>query len=187
MTRRSIDALAASGLIALSIGSRDPAWDYRSRPIDFDRDVAAVGRPEIQAVNAVDPDLRRFFARGGRLLLIGGWNDAAAPPKVAINYYNRVVATVGERQTRQSMRFFMVPGMGHGPGAGGAENFDFDALGLIEQWREKGVAPDELIVAHYKDGTRVGSRLVCQYPRIAVYRGGTLNPEDPSSFECRSK
>jgi len=166
---------------------RDPAWDYRTRPIDFDRDVTASDRPEIQPVNAVDPDLRRFFARGGRLLLVGGWNDAAVPPKVAINYYNRVVATVGERQTRQSLRFFMVPGMGHGPGTGGAENFDFDALSLIEQWREGGVAPNELTVAHYKDGKRVGARLVCQYPRIAFYKGGGLNPEEPSSFECRAK
>ena len=86
------------------------------------------------------------------------------------------------------MRFFMVPGMGHGPGTGGAENFDFDALSLIEQWKEQGVAPDELIVGHYKDGKRVGSRLVCQYPRVAFYKGGGLESRGSgSSFECRSK
>jgi feruloyl esterase len=166
---------------------RDPSWDYRTRPLDYDRDVTASDRPEIQPVNAVDPDLRRFFSRGGKLLLVGGWNDAAVPPKVAINYFNRVVATVGERQARESLRFFMVPGMGHGPGTGGAENFDFDALSLIEQWRELGVVPDQLVVGHYKDGTRVGARLVCQYPRIAYYRGSTFDPENPTSFECRSK
>jgi feruloyl esterase len=166
---------------------RDPAWDYRARPIDFDKDVTASDRPEIQPVNAVDPDLRRFFARGGRLLLVGGWNDAAVPPKVAINYFNRVVGTVGERQTRQSLRFFMVPGMGHGPGTGGAENFDFDALSIIEQWKEAGTPPDQLVVAHYKDGMRVGARPVCQFPRVAHYLGGGQNPEDPSSYECRQK
>jgi feruloyl esterase len=166
---------------------RDPAWDYRTRPLNYDSDVAASDRPEIQPVNAVDPDLRRFFARGGKLLLVGGWNDAAVPPKVAINYFNRVVAVVGERQSRESLRFFMVPGMGHGPGTGGAENFDFDALSLIEQWKEKGVVPERLIVGHYKDGKRVGARLVCQYPRVAFYRGGGLDPEQPDSFECRAK
>jgi feruloyl esterase len=166
---------------------RDPSWDHRARPIDFDNDVTASDRPEIQAVNAVDPDLRRFFARGGKLLLVGGWNDAAVPPKVAINYFNRVVATVGERQTRQSLRFFMVPGMGHGPGTGGAENFDFDALSLIEQWKEAGVVPDQLVVAHYKNGKRVGARPVCQFPRIAYYLGGDRNAEDPSGYECRQK
>jgi len=166
---------------------RDPAWDYRTRPINYDGDVAASDRPEIQPVNAVDPDLRRFFARGGKLLLVDGWNDAAVPPKVAINYFNRVVATVGERQARESMRFFMVPGMGHGPGTAGPENFDFDALSLIEQWKEHGVAPDQLIVGHYKDGKRAGGRLVCQYPRVAFYKGGGLDTEDPASFECRAK
>jgi len=166
---------------------RDPAWDYRTRPINYDGDVAASDRPEIQPVNAVDPDLRRFFARGGKLLLVDGWNDAAVPPKVAINYFNRVVATVGERQARESMRFFMVPGMGHGPGTAGPENYDFDALSLIEQWKEHGVAPDQLIVAHYKDGKRAGGRLVCQYPRVAFYKGGGLDTEDPASFECRAK
>jgi feruloyl esterase len=166
---------------------RDPAWDYRARPLNFDSDVAASDRPEIQPVNAVDPELRRFFARGGKLLLVDGWNDAAVPPKVAINYFNRVVATVGERQTRESMRFFMVPGMGHGPGTGGAENVEFDALTLIEQWKEHGVVPDQLVVGHYKDGTRVGARLVCQFPRVAFYKGGGLEPEDSASYDCRAK
>jgi hypothetical protein len=138
---------------------RDPAWDYRTRPINFDSDVTASDRPEIQAVNAVDPDLRRFFARGGKLLLIGGWNDTAVPPKVAVNYYNRVVASVGERAARDSMRFFMVPGMGHGPGTAGPINFNFDALSLIEQWKERaGAGPVD--GGAVQDGKEVGTRLV---------------------------
>ncbi len=165
---------------------RDANWDYRARPLNFDRDVELSDRPEIQPVNAVDPDLRKFFARGGKLLLVDGWSDTAVPPKVAINYYNRVVAAVGERVARDSMRFFMVPGMGHGPGTGGAENFNFDALALVEHWKEAGRAPDQLIVSHFKDGKEVGRRLVCQYPRIAMYKG-TGNPEDAASFECKGR
>ncbi len=137
-------------------------------------------------MNAVDPDLRRFFARGGKLLLIEGWSDTAVPPKVAINYYNRVVATVGERAVRENMRFFMVPGMGHGPGTAGPINFNFDALGLIEAWREKGQVPDQLVVAQFRDGKEVGTRLVCQYPRVPTYKGAG-SQTDAASFECRSK
>lgn len=165
---------------------RDPAWDYRTRPINFDSDVAASDRPEIQPVNAVDPDLRRFFARGGKLLLIGGWNDTAVPPKVAVNYYNRVVAAVGERAARESMRFYMVPGMGHGPGTTGPINFNFDALSLIEQWKERGQVPDRLVVAMFKEGKEVGTRLVCQYPQVAFYKG-TGPATDAANFDCRSK
>ena len=163
---------------------RDPNWDYKTRPINFDSDVAASDRPEIQPVNAVDPDLGRFFARGGKLLLVDGWSDTAVPPKVAINYYNAVVAKLGARTVEASMRFFMVPGMGHGPGTNGPENFSFDALTLIEQWKENGKAPDQLVVSHFKEGMEVGKRLVCQYPQIAMYKG-VGNQEDPASYTCK--
>jgi feruloyl esterase len=163
---------------------RDPNWDYKTRPINFDGDVELSNRPEIQPVNAVDPDLRRFFARGGRLLLVDGWADTSVPPKVAINYYNAVVAKVGARGVKESMRFFMVPGMGHGPGTTGAENVNFDALGVIERWKEKGETPDQLVVAHFKDGKETGQRLVCQYPQVAMYKGSG-SPEDAKSYSCK--
>jgi feruloyl esterase len=163
---------------------RDPNWDYKTRPINFDGDVQLSNRPDIQPVNAVDPDLRKFFARGGKLLLVDGWADTAVPPKVAINYYNAVVAKLGARTVKESMRFFMVPGMGHGPGTNGPENVNFDALSLIEQWKEKGEAPDQLVVTHFKDGMETGKRLVCQYPQVAVYATGG-SPEDAKSYSCR--
>jgi feruloyl esterase len=163
---------------------RDPAWDYKARPINFDADVTASNRPEIQPVNAVDPDLSRFFARGGKLLLVDGWSDTAVPPKVAINYYNAVVKKLGAKTVSASMRFFMVPGMGHGPGTAGAENFNFDALRLVEEWREAGRVPDQLIVSHFRNGVEIGKRLVCPYPQIAVYKGSG-DQETPSSYTCR--
>jgi hypothetical protein len=56
--------------------------------------------------------------------------------------------------------------------------------GLIEQWKEKGQAPDQLIVSHFKNGVEVGKRLVCQYPQIAMYKGSG-DQEAPSSYTCR--
>jgi len=163
---------------------QDPNWDYKTRRLNWDSDVALADRPEIAAVNAVDPDLRKYFARGGKLLLIGGWNDNGVPPDVAVNYYKDVVAKTGAKATRESMRFFMVPGMSHGVGTTGVENFNIDTLALIEQWRLTGQAPNQLVMDHYKDGKQVGRRLVCQYPQIARYKGSG-NSEDPASFECK--
>ncbi|HYK58328.1 MAG TPA: tannase/feruloyl esterase family alpha/beta hydrolase [Bryobacteraceae bacterium] len=163
---------------------QDPRWDYKTRRLNFDSDVKQADRAEVAPVNAVDPDLRKYFTRGGKLLLIGGWNDAAVPPDVAVNYYKAVVAKTGAAPTRESMRFFMVPGMAHGLGTRGAENFNADTLALIEQWKQGGQAPNQLIVSHYKDGKEVGRRLVCQYPQIAFYKGSG-NTEDPASFECK--
>jgi feruloyl esterase len=163
---------------------KDPNWDYKKRPVNFDSDLALADKPDIAAANAVDPDLRKFFARGGKLLLVDGWSDSSVPPKVAINYYNAVVAKTGAKEVKESMRFFMVPGMGHGPGTTGDENFNYDALGVIEQWKQTGKAPEELIFDHFKNGMMVGKRLVCQYPKVPTYKGSG-NTEDPASFACK--
>jgi feruloyl esterase len=163
---------------------QDANWDYKTRHLNFDSDVALADRAEIAPVNAVDPNLSKYFARGGKLLLIGGWGDASVPPDVAVNYYNAVLAKTGEKETRESMRFFMVPGMGHGVGTTGAENFNVDTLGLIETWKKTGKAPDHLVMSHYKNGVEVGKRLVCPYPEIARFKGSGSG-EDPGSFECK--
>ncbi len=163
---------------------RDTSWDYRTRPVNYDSDVALADAPENLPADAVDPNLNAFFDRGGKLLLIGGWNDAAVPPRVAVDYYKAVLAKVGARKVRASMRFFMVPGLGHGLGRNGAENFDADPLAILVNWKEHGIVPDQLIVTHYRNGMEVGKRLVCQYPLIAYYNGSG-NTEDPSSYHCR--
>ena len=164
---------------------RDPAWDYRTRSLRYDSDVAASTARD-QPVSAVIRISALLRTRREALSWTAGTTRRAA--KGGNRLLHRVVAAVGERQTRESMRFFMVPGMGHGPGTAGGENFDFDALSLIEQWKEHGVAPDRLIVGHYKDGKRVGARLVCQYPRVAVYKGGALDTEiRPASIAGRSR
>jgi feruloyl esterase len=163
---------------------KDPKWDYKTQHINFDRDLALADRPEVAPVNAVDPDLRKFFARGGKLLLVDGWSDTSVPPKVAMNYYRAVLAKTGGKPVKESMRFFMVPGMGHGPGTNGEENFNYDALGVIEAWKQTGKAPEELTFDHYKNGMMVGKRLVCQYPKVPTYKGSG-NSEDPASFVCK--
>jgi feruloyl esterase len=161
---------------------KDSKWDYKARPINFDGDISL--SDQVKDANAVDPDLKAFFGRGGRLLLVEGWNDTAVPPKVAIDYYKKVVATVGAKAAKASMRFFMVPGMGHGPGTTGPDNYNFDSLGIVEQWKQTGKAPDTLIVSHFKDGMEVGKRLVCQYPQVAMYKGSG-NTEDAASYSCK--
>jgi feruloyl esterase len=163
---------------------KDPNWDYKARPVDFDKDTALADRPEIQHVNAINPDLKKFFARGGKLLMVDGWGDFDVPPKVAIDYYKNVVAKTGAAATKESMRFFMVPGMAHTPGTAGAENFNFDAVSILEEWKKTGKAPETLIVSHFKNGMEVGKRLVCQYPQVAMYNGSG-NTEDPASYTCK--
>src|SRR5215471_15914340 len=93
---------------------KDANWDYKTRPVNFDVDVAAADGPSNQILNAINPDLSRFVRHGGKLMLIGGWNDTAIAPSTNYDYFNSVVAKMGPK-AKDSVRLFMVPGMGHCP------------------------------------------------------------------------
>jgi len=163
---------------------KDANWDYKTRPVNFDSDVALADAPENQIINAKDPDLSKFLGHGGKLLLLGGWNDTAIAPSTNYDYYNAVVAKMGGK-AKDSVRLFMIPGMGHCPGGNGPSTFDIDSLSLLDQWRNSGKAPDQLIAQHRSNGQPDRKILVCAYPKIAVFNGsGDMN--DPANFVCKA-
>jgi feruloyl esterase len=163
---------------------KDANWDYKTRPINFDADVALADAPENQIINAKDPDLSKFLGHGGKLLLLGGWNDTAIAPSTNYDYYNAVVAKMGGK-AKDSVRLFMIPGMGHCPGGNGPSTFDIDSLSLLDQWRNSGKAPDQLIAQHRSNGQPDRKILVCAYPKIAVFKGSG-DMDDPANFVCRA-
>jgi feruloyl esterase len=83
---------------------KDPNWDYKTRPINFDSDLALADKPANLPVNAIDPDIKKFAARGGKMILWGGWNDAGVPPLEVVNYYNNVVKTIGAKTAMSAVR-----------------------------------------------------------------------------------
>jgi len=161
---------------------KDPQWDPAAHPINFDADVAAANTPETQVLNAKNPDLSKFIGHGGKLLLIGGWNDTAIAPSTNYDYYNAVVAKM-KGEARNSVRLFMVPGMGHCPGGAGPSTFDVDTAGMMEEWRKTGKPPERTIAQHRSNGQPDRKVLLCAYPRIATYKGsGSI--DDPANFTC---
>ncbi len=166
---------------------KDPNWTYKARPINFDSDVALADSKENRVVDAVDhADISKFVDRGGKLLLSGGWSNTGVPGAGMVEYYNTVVKKIGAKKAKDSVRLFMVPGMGNCPGTNGEENFNFDSLKAIEQWKESGKAPDQLIVSRYKNGMEVGKRLVCPYPQIAKYKGSG-STDDAANYTCKER
>ena len=124
-----------------------PSW----QPFDlnFDRDFKRFGLMEsLYAAN--NPDLRAFKAHGGKLILYHGWADAGAggiPPLMTVDYYETAEKTMGgPAATRDFFRLFMIPGMGHCGGGEGASRIDF--VSYLENWVEKGQAPDVIVGAH---------------------------------------
>ena len=138
--------------------------------------------PENLIMNATDPDMKPFFARGGKLLLYHGWSDPNVPAVNTIKYYNSVVENLGgPAKASDSVRLFMAPGMGH---CGGGEGPNvFDKVGALERWVEQGKAPEQLIASHSTDGKVDRTRPLCPYPQVARYKG-TGSIDDAANFVC---
>ena len=134
------------------------------------------------ALNAVDPDLSAFEARGGKLIGYHGWADALIPGSYAVEYYESVVAEQGGLDaTADFYRLFMAPGVAHCRGGPGPDRFD--AVTALERWVEDGVAPDRMVASKVVDGEVTRTRPLCRYPQVARYTGsGSI--DDAANFAC---
>ncbi|HEX5108502.1 MAG TPA: tannase/feruloyl esterase family alpha/beta hydrolase [Vicinamibacterales bacterium] len=120
---------------------QDAKWDWRS--FDVGRD-SALAEERAGFLNAKNPDLSAFKARGGKLILYHGWNDGGSggsiSPLTTLDYYDSVLARMGPDQS-DWLRLYMVPGMAH-CGYGPAPD-NFDLIGALERWHESGTNPDD--------------------------------------------
>jgi feruloyl esterase len=157
----------------------NPQWDFRT--LNFDGDVAKAMQKDSGTLSAVNPDLRPFFARGGKLITYHGWTDQQVMPENSINYYKNVLAAVGEAKVEASYRLFMVPGMNHCGGGDGPNKFDM--LSALELWREDGKAPEVVIASHATGGKVDRTRPLCAYPEVAKYKGSG-STDDAANFAC---
>jgi feruloyl esterase len=168
----------------------DPPLDSGPFAFDFDRDPA-----RLTTLAGFAPDLQRFSARDGKLLIHHGWVDESLIAAHTLDYWQDAMrAAGGQEALARFARLFMLPGVTHcggGPGAG-----DVDYLTALERWVEHDEAPEVLIGYRTKDsvstlvrqprfpipqGELVLARPVYPYPDIARYSGeGDAN--DPASY-----
>jgi feruloyl esterase len=159
----------------------DPEWQVSK--FNADADPPKLEKSESGQIDARNPDLKAFFARGGKLLMYHGWADPQISPLNATTYYDQVTKTSGgASRISASYRLFMAPGMAHCGGGEGPN--DFDKVGPLEQWVEQGKAPDQIVASHSKDGKVDRTRPLCPYPQIATYKGsGSI--DEAASFVCK--
>jgi feruloyl esterase len=164
---------------------KNPKWDYKTDPINFESHVDLAETPQNLAINATRPDISRFIDRGGKLLLVGGWAEHTLAPGNNVDYYESIVRTLGTDNVRNSVRLFMVPGMDHcfDEEYEHADTYRFDVVAFLKAWKLSGQAPDRIVVTHAREGERERKRLVCAYPQIASYNGSGPT-DDPANFSC---
>ena len=152
----------------------DPGPRWNLGDLDWDKDPArarAIGF----LYSGTNPDLRAFKQRGGKLLTFQGWEDQQVVPANYVDYYETVTRTMGGAdETQDFFRLFMLPGVGHCYGGPGADVVDY--LTYLEDWVERGQAPDALMAKHYDKHQLTFSRPVYPFPDVARYSGhGDVN------------
>ena len=181
----------------------DPSWSLRK--VDIDLDLKASVEKTGDALNAVNPDLSAFKARGGKLVLYHGWNDPAISALGTIDYLNSVSKTMGAEATTSFVRLFVVPGMQHCTGGPGPTDFgqfgltadpalnnpDHNLTLALEQWVEKGIAPELVIARGNTDPSGAGkgglfTQPICAWPKAAVY-SGSGDAKDAANYSCVAK
>ena len=164
----------------------DPNWDFNT--FNFDTGVKLADEKQARTLNATDPNLKAFKARGGKLILYHGWSDPAISALGTIDYYNSLA------DSGSFVRLFLAPGMQHCSGGPGPNIFgqfgpsvlqdpQHSIFSAMEQWVEKGEAPEKVIAIKSVNGAVKMSRPLCSYPQTAKYKGsGDMNQAE--NWEC---
>jgi feruloyl esterase len=159
----------------------DPAYDtLQFEPEDH--------LPEIEQVAETldaSTDLKAFFAREGKVILVHGTNDWAISYKGSIKYWDGVAEAVGGEPARdENMEFFVQPGVQHCAGGSGADTVDL--LSALVRWVEEGTPPSTQSLVSSKldmEGAVQFQRPLCKYPEYPRYNGsGDTN--DAASYTC---
>ena len=162
------------------LGHKDANWNGMN--FDLDKDLA-LAVENAGFIDAINPDLSKFKARGGKLLMYHGWADPGPAPQNTINYYSKVIQKTGGKAD-DWMRLFLLPGVGHCGGGVGPDRADL--VTPLEKWRESGTAPSQIVASRTRNGQIDMTRPLCPYPQIAKWNG-TGSSDEAKNFVCAAR
>ncbi len=176
----------------------DAGPTYKVADFDMDRDPARLV-PMSALYNAATwvpgapghvagPDLGKFIAHGGKMVIWHGWGDPLVTPFLTVDWYQAMArAAGGMDKVRAAARLFMVPGMDHcgiNPNNESITDTGLDPLSALEAWVEHGTAPETLTATKRdKTGQTVWQRPICAYPQAAKLAPGA-DPTLAASWSC---
>jgi feruloyl esterase len=159
---------------------KDPNWDPKA--LNYDTHVTQAAAGDNLIFDATNADLTAFTRRGGKLIMYQGWGEPGIPPGNLVKYYGQIQSKTAS--AKDSVRLFMVPGMGHCGGGTGVNTFNM--VSPLDEWVSAGKAPSQIPASRVRNGAADRTRPLCAYPQIAIYKGsGSL--EDAANFTCGVK
>jgi hypothetical protein len=174
----------------------DPKWSILTANVDTS--LAKATEKTAAELDATNPDLSRFAARGGKLIMYHGWNDPAISPWNSIAYYESVRKQMGGQRTESFMRLYMAPGVEHCVGGPGPSFFGqlglptakgpkFGLFDALQDWVEKDIPASDVVATKYSgppaEKNVSMTRPLCPYPTVAAYKG-TGDTRDTANFVC---
>ncbi len=158
--------------------------DWTPETFDPDRDIPPLENQLNDVWGAWKTDLTEFRESGGKLIVYHGWTDPILSPYNTLQYRKELAQTMGEDALPDFYRLYMAPGMDHCGGGVGPSRFD--ALGALVKWVEEGEAPTTLVASGVTVDGEPRTRLLCNYPQVAVY-DGEGDPDNVDSYSCGSQ
>jgi hypothetical protein len=120
-------------------------------------------------------DLSVFSNKGGKIIHYQGMSDGLITMDWNLYYYQGMIeANGGIEATNDWYRFFYYPGMGHvDMGSNNTVAYRADYYTYLEDWFEKGKAPDNIMVDRTEIATNIslGKRLYFPWPLVPKYIG----------------
>ncbi|KAG7396951.1 Tannase and feruloyl esterase [Phytophthora boehmeriae] len=203
---------AALAAIKYLILEEYPGDSYTLSDFEFANSTIDLLRPRHPVLDAVSPDLSKFHAAGGKLILWHGWADPHISPRTTIAYHEALQTELGEDVVEEFERLYLLPGVSHcGNGEGPSA---IDLVTPMLEWVESDVAPNAIQTSsaseagesefgQYKTSSKAAdqparnlqtdtstsgsaaatvTRPVYPYPAVAKYKG-TGDVNDASNFE----
>jgi feruloyl esterase len=157
--------------------------DLAANPLDYVEGGPLNGRREdlSATLDSTDPDLSAFARRGGKLIVTIGTNDTLASPGAQLDYYQRVIDTMGRKTVDEFARLFVVPQANHGLMASTADvdgngqpvvratlPTAYERFAVLLDWVERKAVPPMALTL-----TGGGRTMpLCSFPSYPRYLGG---------------
>ena len=175
--------------------TKDPAFN----PLTFN---SAAFQERIQelsnTMDMTDPDLRAFRAHGGKLILRENLSDKGNSPQTGFQYYDAVVAKMGQKKVDEFFVAYGATGLPHTSTGLSAGTVDapiygtpgqIDFLSLLDDWVARDVKPAKSLTLTLRTPLPpyklVSSKPMCRYGSYPRYVGTTpAKGNRARNYEC---